>query len=273
MTVTEGIEYVEAGGVRVRVSRRGEGPPLLLITGIGANIEMWGPFRDALGGFETIAFDAPGVGLSSRTPLPIRMRRLAEIIVELLDALGYDRVDALGYSFGGALVQQLAHDAPDRVGRLVLAGTMSGVGGTVPPGPIVWTHLMTPYRYYSSRYLTAITPGLYGGRSRREPGCVARHETARLSAPPPLLGYLWQIAAIWGWTSVPWLHGIQQATLVLTGDDDPIVRPVNARFLAWRIPNARLHIIPGAGHLFLLDQADDVAPVVGAFLNEKRPPQ
>jgi poly(3-hydroxyalkanoate) depolymerase len=260
--------YVDVDGLRLRVSIRGEGPPLLLITGVGANIEMWEPLLEHLNGYELIAFDAPGMGRSSRTSLPIRMPALARIVVRLLDQLGYEQVSALGYSFGGALAQQVTHDAPGRIDRLILAGTMCGVGGTVPPPAANFVHLMTPFRYYSRRYLTTISPGLFGGRSRRDPTSVRIHEDARLSAPPSVVGYMWQVAAIWGWTSLPWLHEIKQPTLVMTGDDDRIVRPVNARVLAWRIPHATLHIVPGGGHLFLLDQPEDAAPVINDFLAE-----
>jgi poly(3-hydroxyalkanoate) depolymerase len=263
------ISYVEVNGLRLRVWIRGEGPPLLLITGIGANIEMWEPLLARLDGHELITFDPPGAGFSSRTPRPVRMATLARIVVAMLDRLGYKRVSALGYSFGGALAQQLAHEAPERIDRLVLCGTLSGLGGTVPARPLTFLHMLTPYRYYSRRYLERISPHLFGGRSRREPSVVHIHEEARLAAPPSVLGYVWQVAAIWGWSSVPWLHKIEHPTLVMTGDDDPIARPVNSRFLAWRIPNATLHVVPGGGHLFLLDDADSAAPVIIDFLSAR----
>lgn len=83
------------------------------------------------------------------------------------------------------------------------------------------------------------------------------HAYSRLGHAPSLRGYLWQMAALAGWSSLPYLHRIRQPTLVLTGDDDPIIRVVNGRVLAGRIPGARLHIIQGGGHLFLIDQARD----------------
>src|SRR5215204_2317946 len=95
--------YVTAAGLRLRVGRHGAGPPLLLITGIGAHIDMWAPFARLAGERELIAFDAPGVGMSQRPRLPLRMGGLAGVARELLDALRLDRVDVLGYSFGGAL--------------------------------------------------------------------------------------------------------------------------------------------------------------------------
>jgi len=83
------------------------------------------------------------------------------------------------------------------------------------------------------------------------------------------LGYYLQLAAVWGWTSIHWLHKIRQPTLVLAGDDDPLIPLVNMRMLAWRIPNAQLHIIDD-GHVFLITRAEAVAPIIMKFLEEER---
>jgi poly(3-hydroxyoctanoate) depolymerase len=105
--------------------------------GIGGNMEMWRPFEQALAGsgIQTITFDAPGVGESTNWRRPRRMGALARTVDRLVGALGYDEVDVLGVSFGGALAQQLVRQSPDRVRRLVLAATAPhlrerrGVGG------------------------------------------------------------------------------------------------------------------------------------------------
>jgi pimeloyl-ACP methyl ester carboxylesterase len=73
--------------------------------------------------------------------------------------------------------------------------------------------------------------------------------------------------AISGWSSLLWLSRLSQPTLVLAGDDDPIVPLVNGRILARRIPNARLHVVPGGGHLFLLERPAELASLVVAFLS------
>jgi pimeloyl-ACP methyl ester carboxylesterase len=72
-TVSWGVRYVTAAGLRMRVGRHGGGDPLLLITGIGANVDMWAPFARLAGARELIAFDPPGAGLSQRPALPLRM--------------------------------------------------------------------------------------------------------------------------------------------------------------------------------------------------------
>jgi poly(3-hydroxyoctanoate) depolymerase len=251
------------GGLRLRVDVRGDGSPLLLLMGIGGNLRMWEPLRAQLDGFTTIAFDAPGTGASSVSLWPRRLPGLSRLTMSLLDELGFDRVAVLGYSFGGLLAQELARRAPDRVDRLVLAATTCGVGA-VPGGPVAIAALCTPWRYYSARYFDAIAPNTFGGRMRD--GVDPSLREARLDRPPSLVGYGQQLFAAMGWSSLPWLHHLVPPTLVMCGDDDPIVPVANARLLACRIPRAQLVIVAGGGHLMLLDSAPEVAPLIQSFL-------
>ena len=259
--------FVDAAGLRLRVARQGSGRPLLLITGIGANIEMWAPFARLVTDRELVAFDAPGTGLSQRPRRPIRMHELARIVRELMDALALERADVLGYSFGGALAQELARRAPDRVRRLVLCATGPGLGG-IPPRPMAALMLATPARYYHPRLLALSLPYIAGGRTGRDPSALEEHTAARLSRPPDLLGYGYQLFAAAGWSSLPWLHRVKQPALIVAGDDDPCVPLPNARLLARRLPNARVHVVKGGGHLFLLDEPDNAVGRIGAFLDE-----
>lgn len=263
--MTADIEFVEVDGHRLRVSVQGSGPPLLLVMGIGGNIEMWEPLRRRLNA-ETIAFDAPGTGASSTPLVPLRMSGLARLTGRLMDRLGYRRSHVLGVSFGGALAQQYARDLPARVNRLVLAATSTGAI-SVPGRPSALRILATPRRYYSRSYLERVAPTLYGGRIRTQPDLLRQQAAARTTRPPSVRGYAAQLAAVAGWTSLPWLHTLDHPTLVLTGDDDPIVPSSNARLLRWAIPGAELVVFRGGGHLFLLDSAEVAAPVIQTFLD------
>jgi poly(3-hydroxyalkanoate) depolymerase len=257
-------QWVTIDKTRLRTASTGHGPPLLLLMGIGGNLDMWGPLAAQLPGRRLIAFDAPGTGRSSIGRLR-RMTGLADLTAELLDALGLGTVDVLGYSFGGALAQQLAHRHPERVRRLVLGATMCGLGG-VPARPDVYLHMAHPFRYHSGRYLRWVAPRIYGGRTRRAGGAGSEAMMARLAHPPSMLGYVSQLAAISGWSSLPWLPSLTMPVLILAGDDDPIVPLINARILNWRIHDGRLHVVKGGGHLFLLDQPEDVIDVIETFL-------
>ena len=264
------IRFVDVDGVRLRTSVRGTGQPLLVITGLGASLDLGVPFERELTAYrlQVISFDSPGVGQSSAYSWPRRMRGVASTVHHMVTALGYDRVDMLGISLGGVVAQQLAHQAPNLVRRLVLAATGPGLGG-VPGSPRVLLSLATPRRYYRPDYFRRIAGRIYGGAARTDPDALLHGSVARFVERPSVRGYLGQIYAISGWTSLPWLHRIHQPTLVLAGDDDPIVPLVNGRILAGCIPGARLHVVSGGGHLFLLERPKEAAKLVGEFLTSR----
>jgi poly(3-hydroxyoctanoate) depolymerase len=250
---------------RVRVAEVGAGPPLLLINGIGASLEMWRPLARRLADSRRlILFDVPGTGGSGRLRTPLRMPGMARLVVELLDTLGESQVDVLGYSWGGAVAQQLAMDAPPRVRRLVLVATSPGRGGKAPSLPVL--ALMTaPLQLVSDSYLTRVAPIVFGGDIYRSG--VARLGASRsFGRPPTHLGWAQQVFAISGWTSLPWLSRLTAPTLVISGVDDPLVPTKNAHVLAKRIPDARLNLIPGGGHLWLIEHASASAATVDEFL-------
>lgn len=192
------------------------------------------------------------------------MPGLARQAAHLLDTLGIPSADVLGVSLGGGVAQELALRNRQRVGRLVLAATMCGLGG-VPGNPLALSLLATPLRYYSPAFLR-LTAGLVYGRGTRDE-LTQEQVTARASRPPSLWGYLGQLVAAAGWTSRPWLHRLRAPTLVLTGDRDPIVPSVNARILASAIPDSRVEVVPG-GHLFLLEHTARCALLITKFLHE-----
>jgi pimeloyl-ACP methyl ester carboxylesterase len=103
------IRFVDVDGVRLRTSVRGRGTPLLVITGIGASLDLAAPFDRELArrGIQVISFDAPGVGQSTVFTRPRRMLCIARTVAGMLRALDYSRVDVLGVSFGGVIAQQL----------------------------------------------------------------------------------------------------------------------------------------------------------------------
>ena len=266
-------EHVAVDGLRIRVSvRLGDAgrPPLLLCNGLGATIEVWEPLRRALVDVPTIAFDAPGVGGSATPQYPPTFRRLARTVDRLLSALDVGTVDVLGVSWGGALAQEMARRHPDRVRRLVLAATVAG-WTAVPGTPAAMWILANPYRRWSRSYFDRVAPTLYGGEIRADPSLLASENSLQFIGQVSTRAYAWQLLAARRWTSLPWLHRLPHPTLVLAGDADPIVPLVNARLLAWRIPRATLHVVPGGSHVFLATRADEVAPRVRDFLTDARP--
>jgi poly(3-hydroxyalkanoate) depolymerase len=260
---------VEVGNLRLNVVVRGEGQPLIVIGGIGANVEMCEPFARALRHTRLILFDLPGCGASSTPTRPISFAGLASVIEGLLDELNYEQVDVLGVSMGGGVAQQFARQASDRVRRLVLVATGCGIG-MVPGRPWALALLASPLRYYSPSFFKLVAPIFLGGEKWRDRDFLDQHAAARRFKPPSVRGYYMQALAGVTWSSLPWLHTLPHQTLILSGDDDPIVPAVNGALLAHRIPNARHHVIRGGGHMFILDNADEIAPLVEEFLADER---
>ena len=256
----ETVQVIE--GLRTRVRVRGEGRPLLLLGGLWSQLRMWDDVLPFLPGFRTIAFDPPGIGGTAMPPCPYSVRRLAGFTARVLDAVGVERTHVMGVSLGGVVAQELAHSFPDRVDRLALVSTGPGNIG-MPGRPDVLMRFVRPHAYADRWALEQDAGRLFGGRMRQQPELV--HEM-NLRPPADLLAWSFRIAGTAGWSSLPWLHRLTQETLVVHGDDDPIVPVLNARVVACLIPEARLHVVSGGGHLLLLDSTVEVMPTITGFL-------
>ena len=127
------VREVAVDIVVLRMATCGGSLPLLLVHGIGGNLEMWAALVRHLPCRRLVMFDSPVTGGSLPLPGPRRMPEPAELVLGLLDALDLGQVDVLGYSSSGALAQELAYRAPARARSLVLAATVPGVFGQPPP--------------------------------------------------------------------------------------------------------------------------------------------
>jgi poly(3-hydroxyalkanoate) depolymerase len=257
-------------GRTLRVSIRRatvDGPrriPLLLLNGIGAPLEVLEPFVDALPpNLEVIRFDVPGIGGSPEPTMPYHMSTFALLVGRLVKQLGYDEVDVLGFSWGGGLAQQVAISGRRWVRKLVLVATGTG-SLMVPARPNVLGRMLTPRRHQDPEYAARIAGEIYGGTMRTNPQKAARALHAGDHGGPGR-GYYYQLLAGAGWTTLPFLNMIHQPTLIVAGDDDPLIPVVNARLMTRGIPDARLHLYRG-GHLALVTEANELAPVIDEFL-------
>lgn len=261
------LRHVTVLGHSIRVSVRPgsePGPPLLMCNGIGASLDLLQPFVDALDPrIGVVRFDVPGVGGSPDPKAPYNFVLLAHGIAKLMTELGHREYDVLGISWGGGLAQQVAFQHPHRCRRLVLVSTATG-SLMVPAGPQVLRKMLTPRRHRDADYAVQVAAELYGGQMRDRPDDVRRlmHDQSRVGSRR---GYLLQLLAGAGWSSLPALPLIRQPTLILAGDDDPIIPMVNARIMRRLLPRARLHVYAD-GHLGLVTSADVLAPLVADFL-------
>ncbi len=238
-------------------------PPLLFFNGIGGNLEMAQPLADLLAGDRPlIALDVPGTGKSPDPVLPYRPWWMARAAKKILEKLGYDGpVDVFGVSWGGGMAQQFAIQYRSTVNKLILAATSAGA--IMVPGDFGAISKMTGNkRYTDPDYLMKNYEALYG---ETDPEAMKGH-TLRI-IPPTQKGYMFQLLAMLGWTSVPFLPFLKAPTLVMGGDQDRLVPLINSKFLATLIPDSRLEVIEGGGHLFMLSQAPYIISLIQDFLD------
>jgi poly(3-hydroxyoctanoate) depolymerase len=228
------------------------------------------PFVDELDDRELVCLDLPGCGRSPAPLLPTRIPRIAALITDVIDCLGLQRADILGFSFGGVAALKLACRFPERIGRLVLVSTAPGTPGAMPH-PAVVAMMLSPIRYYNRGAAELIVPLIAGGQTARDRRQMRSGLQDRLTHPPRLRGYAYQLLAISTFTAWPWLHRVPHRTLVVHGRDDPVSPALNARLITATMPNARLHMITGAGHLLLLDEPTRATPAIVEFLESGRP--
>jgi poly(3-hydroxyoctanoate) depolymerase len=255
---------LDAQTLRVgRQAGKGSRIPLLLFNGIGGNVELLEPIAGWMPEREVITFDIPGVGHSPLPNLPYRVTGIAHLAVQVLDHFGHTRADVLGVSWGGAAAQQFARSYSERCRRLILCATSTGTI-MVPSNPLVALKLATPLRFTTKGYARRVAGDIYGGDFRRNPDLAV--ETFKHIKWQSRLGYYLQLAAAAGWTSVHWLHRVQQPTLVMAGKDDPLVPLLNARLMHALIPHSEMKVFD-CGHLFLVTRAKEAALAINEFLD------
>jgi len=226
-------------GLSLRIARWREGTagtPLLFLNGIGADIAAAAPLLAQIHGREVWTLDMPGVGGSPDALLPYGAPTIAAVVMEIADRLGHKSIDLAGFSWGGALAQQIAIQFPGRVRRLVLMATTPVMGA---PG-IGWAAMFDDDMLASGLKIQTATP----------------------------LGIAYQTAAMAGWTSLGLLSGLRNLpTLVLMGERDGVMPACFGEMLADQIDGAVLELVPGS-HLFPFTHAAAISARVSAFLDQ-----
>ena len=225
-------------GLSLRVARWREGTagtPLLFLNGIGADIAAAAPLLAQIHGREVWTLDMPGVGGSPDALLPYGAPTIAAVVMEIADRLGHRNLDLAGFSWGGALAQQIAIQFPGRIRRLVLMATTPVMGA---PG-IGWAAMFDDDMLASGLKIQTATP----------------------------LGIAYQTAAMAGWTSLGLLSGLKNLpTLVLMGERDGVMPACFGQMLADQIDGAVLEAVPGS-HLFPFTHAAAISARISAFLD------
>lgn len=266
------MPIAHCNGIRIDYESRGRGRPLLLIAGLGYDRWMWHRMVPGLAKqFRVITFDNRGTGGSDKPFGPYTAELLARDTVGLLDALGIDRAHILGHSMGGFIAQALALASPERVDRLILSATNFGGPRHIPILPEAMAVLTDitgdPIERLRRGILVSCAPGF----AERHPELVEAWVAYRLAHPIDPTAYQAQLAI--GLSLLPEaaafesrLAAVTCPTLILFGEDDRVVPPGNAELLRDRLPNARITLLPGAGHFYPIETPAAANEAIARFL-------
>jgi 3-oxoadipate enol-lactonase len=242
----------------------GEGPPLLLIQGLGYPRWGWEPIVEPLARtYRVITFDNRGIGDSDAPPGPYDTAMMAADAVAVLNALDFPRAHVMGASLGGMIAQRLVLDHPGRADRLVLACTTPG-GAAAYPLPEATHTLIRQVRDLPPD--EAVRRFTANALSKPPPGLVDELTARRLARPQDPAAWQAQSAASLGHDTYDRLGEIAVPTLILHGTADRVVDPRNAPLLADRIPDARLEMLDDLGHLFFWEDPARTVKLLEEFL-------
>lgn len=258
------------GPIQLHYEIEGEGPPILLLCGLGWGAWSWYRQRPVLAReFRVIALENRGVGESDAPPGPCTIEQMADDARALLDHLDIARASIVGVSMGGFIAQEIALQHPSRVVALVLCNTAFGGPRALAPSREVITALK---REAAEGWSASAIRARMGLRLSREfieanPALVDELVEQRRACGTAPHAWAAQLEAALSFASETRLPRLNAPTLVLTGDQDAIVPSENSHALARRIAGARLAVLPG-GHFCFLESAEAFNDQVLRFLRE-----
>lgn len=254
-------------GLELAYQVSGEGPPLLIISGLSAERSFWGLARPHLSGFTLVEFDNRDIGKSARASAPYTTADMARDALAVLDAAGIAKAHVIGHSMGGMIAQELALMAPPRVDRLVLSNTIAR--NDLYTAEIF--RLFRELRLQIDNELTfgaALTSFVLGMRTLKAiPLFAAVQQSLDAGLYQEKDAFLRQLAACEAADTTGRLSGIASPTLVLYCDDDRLFSPSMVRQLAAGIRTAVLDEIVDSGHCPMVEAPETFAATVREFLN------
>lgn len=254
-------------GIVLDYQMTGDGPSLLLLSGLSAQRAFWGLVRPLLTGFTLIEFDHRDIGKSGLAQAPYTVADMARDALVVLDAAGIGTAHVVGHSMGGSIAQELAIMAPERVGRMVLANSFAR--HDLYSRQIM--QLLGDLRRQLDDELVfgaALTSFVIGAPMLRR-NALYDFVQAALDAglTQPKAAFLRQLDACIAADTLERLHAVRAPTLVLYGDGDRLFSPAMARELASALPvTGDLDEIVDSGHCPMVEQPEAFAQVVRRFL-------
>ena len=244
----------------------GNGPPLLLIMGLGYPSDMWWRMLPWLTAhFTTVRFDNRGVGRTGPgAERPYSVERMALDARAVLHAAGFARVTVFGVSMGGTIAQELALTHPEAVDRLLLGCSHPG-GADVVIDKEAIALLASRGAMTPEEAAEAAIPFVYAPGTPRAD--IDADLAVRAAHPTDPAGYAAQLTDTMAWRgSLDRLPGLAIPTLLVHGDLDRLVPVENSRRMAAVLPSARLEVLAGASHIFMTDQPERTRAVLESFL-------
>jgi pimeloyl-ACP methyl ester carboxylesterase len=266
----DSLPMIAVDGARIVYRRFGKGRPLLVLNGFGATGADWDPsFIDRLtSSSELILMDNRGIGGSKDDGQPFDIAKLADDAAHVIESLGIERANVMGWSMGGFIAQALAVKYADCVDKLVLLSTDPGGIEADLASPDVWSELAdtsgTPNEQ-ARRLLFLLFPNDVAESFYQQFGDMVAAARARLSVE--LLNR--QVAAMDAWHRnglTSQLREIRMPTLIATGTDDIVIPASNALKLVNTIPGAWLAQFPHGGHAFAAQYPLSLADLINSFL-------
>jgi len=250
-------KIIRAGDLQVGViDDGGDGLPLVLVHGGESDRTQFTRLRSYLGPeIRAISYDQRDSGVTVNPPEPYTMETLADDLVDLLDALGLQRANLLGTSFGGALVQHTAIRHPDRVDSIILVCTTPS--WALCPDRIDELLEMSHEDRQQALKDLFLTPEGQARLGDRAEKVLTYRDPAKSER---------RHAAMRGHEARDRLEDIKAPTLIVHGTDDLIAPYSGALYMQEHIPNAQLRTIEGGRHALALEFAEEVAGYVREFL-------
>jgi len=249
---------------------RGNGPPLLLLEGLGYGLWMWRGQSPALEDrFRLILVDNRGVGASTPLAGPYSMDEFARDALAVLDAEGVDQTAILGPSMGGFIAQSIAALAPKRVSALVLACTSAGgpTSQPIPPATFAEMTRVVPGESAADRLRRTMSLALTPAFPRERSELFERVIADRLASPTDPTQWMFQALSPREFDARESDARLAVRTLITTGTEDRVVPWTNSLALYRLIPNASLALFRGQNHLHLFECAAEYNRLVEEFLS------
>ncbi len=255
----------KAGKIELSYERAGEGPPLLLIMGMSGTKHHWGDavLEQLRRDFDTIVYDHRDAGESSRTGKPFTIAELAEDAAGLLQALRLDSAHVMGISMGGMVAQELALAHPERIRSLTLGCTYCGGEGSSLTSEEVMGRIMEGMssgdreRAIRTGWEVNVSPSFAADED-----AYARFLANGMRYALPVAVIMKQMRAIVGHDTSARLPDLRTPTLVVHGTLDQMLPVENGHMIAGLIPDARLEILEGIGHMFFIERPEQTAELV-----------